>query len=253
MPESKSEELVNEQSEETQGAEEQSQDEKSSKFDPSKLTPDLQEQYKLMQADATKKWQAASEKAKTAEALEEKARGIISEYEEKLTSLNMPKSEADIDTSQMTAEQRQAWEIIKKDRQKDIKTALKERDDKDKQLVGIVAQMQLDYFLDKTPGAEKYLDKMREIQKQPGHQNLPLKSLYRLAVDEKELKQAGAEEYKASVTKKKKAVTTKPGSPAGEEADIEFNKGFNLTRAQKLENLTKAFKKGREDADKLRL
>jgi len=234
----------NEQPKETQGAGEQGQADLSSEgVDISKLTPDAQKIVKGFQSSYTKKTQAIADSRKSLEAKEQQIEDLRGKYEQRLFELTQPKGKEEplIDTSAMTVEQKSAWETLKKDRQRDINTAVTARDKewetRYNEVIGLVGKIQLDNFIDKNPGSDSYLDKMREIQKQPGHESLPLKSLYRLAIDEQSLKKAGADEYKRNVQTKKKAVTSEPSSTAGAQADIQFKKGMRHNRG----GLLKAF------------
>jgi len=253
IPESKSNELeqegaeqaealdenTDEQSEDTQGAGEQSQDENSTdSFDPSTLTPELQKVYKQMQSDYTKKTQAVADDRKSAD-------NLRAQYEEKLLQLNKlnqkPAEEKPlIDTSNMTAEQRQAWDLLDKHFDKKLTTIMGEKEKtyqaRINQLQTYIGNMEWREFVKAHSDANDYRKEMADRQKSIGG-NISLEELYVLVKGVDGLKKAGVDEYRKRVTTKKTAVTTKPSSTAGEEAEIAFDKGAGQRRT----NLSKAF------------
>ncbi len=256
-PESHSEELIddgtepskelntdpNESSDETQGAGEPSDDKDSTKVDLSKVAPEVQEYIKSrekeMQASYTKKTQELSDERKRLEvrqiALDSKVAQMLEakKPEEKL-----------IDLDGMTADQRQAYELLRKDRQRDITKAVEETNKawnvKYNQSLQVLGNLQWDTFADKNPGAEKYRSRMLEISKEPGHENLSLKSLYKLARPDDVVKQSGVEEYKQRVQTKKEAVTQRPTSASGQEGGIKFERGKREDNLQKAYDAAKS-------------
>ena len=256
MPEDKSEELEKEeQSEDTQGAGDQAEEEQSTdSFDASKLTPELQKVYKSMQSDYTKKTQKLADSRKTLEQKEQSIEQLREQYEQKLYELTQPKGEEKplVDTSQMTSEQKQAWETLNQHFDKKLEKIRQEErksfEDKITALQGQLGDMAWRSFERDNPGASKYRDMMRDIWQAKGGVKCPLTLDELLTLAQKDdLKKIGAEEYKQRVKGKKEAVTTKPGSTAGTEAELEFSKGPGVNPQRRREDIEKALKAADDD------
>jgi len=265
LPESNSEELesegteqskeldegTDEQSEETQGAGEQSEDKNSTEVDVSKLPPELQKTYKSMQADYVKKTQAVAENRKSLEAKEKQLEELRSQYEKKLVDMTQPKSEDKplIDESQMTAEQKEAWRTLQTWVKKEMDTTLSEREKTYKNeiasLKGQLGNFLWNDFKKSHSDADGVREKMVEINKQIGG-NPSLEHLYILAKGEKALKDAGVEEYRKKMGVKKKVVTSKPTSTSASESEIEYEKG-PINPNKRKAGILKAFSKAREE------
>ena len=111
--------------------------------------------------------------------------------------------------------------------------------------------MEWKQFARENTGADKYKDTMTRLQIEKGGVNCPLNLDELLTLAQKDdLKKLGAEEYKQSVQTKKKAVTSKPGSVAGEKAGIELHTGPRLTSAQKAENVMRAYQRAKEEVNR---
>ncbi len=248
---------LDEQSDGTQGAGDQAGEQSAEGFDPSKLTPELQKVYKGMEAGYTKKTQAISEKSKSLEQKETQLENLRSQYEQKLVDVTQPKGEEKplVDISQMTTEQRNAWDMLNKHFDKKLELVREEErrsvQSEIGQLKGYIGQMEWKQFARDNPGAGKYRDTMKQLQVEKGGTNCPLNLDDLLTLAQKDdLKKLGVEEYKQSVQTKRNAVTSSPQSRSGENAGIELHRGPKLTLAQKTENIRKAFMQSKEDSEK---
>ena len=238
-------------SEGIQGAGGQSQEENPPKgVDASKLTPELQELYKNMQADYTRK---ATELAKERKALQERQEQLDSKITQVVKNTT-PKEPDMVDTSQMTADQERAWNQLNKHFDKKIQEARKEeRTALKNEFAQLQSQMSeimwQNWATSKSDATPEMRTRMHEKWQEKGGMNsgLTLNEVYLLVKGEKGLKQAGVEEYKKTVSKQKTKVTTQPSAASGQETGIDFeNQKMSWAPGKTKRNLQKAMEKARE-------
>lgn len=206
------------------------------KFDPNKLTPELQTVYKQIQADGTKKYQEAATLRKQAEGAMEKVKVFDEllanpEFQEWLTAkrsgkLPQEKSSQE-ELENMTEEQR-----IQHFAQKIANEKFRELE---KQIAPVkdfqnkmVADREIDECL-RVYGDDfwKQYDAIQTKLSDPRYQQVPLKDLYELVVS-KDRESLGRQKALDELTNKKAASSPRPG---GSSATIPSGKAKTMMEA----------------------